>query len=56
MLTIAQGAFPLALFGPAGYGLRTGLLAALAQAGSPLLFGLLLDRVSLGVLAVLGSP
>lgn len=38
---------PLALFGAAGYGLRTGLLAAPArilQGGAPLLFGLVLDR------------
>ena len=27
MLTIARGTLPLALFGPAGYGLRTGILA-----------------------------
>ena len=53
LLTIAKGTLPLALFGPSGYGLRTGLLSApsrVAQAGAPLLFGLLLDRVGLGVL------
>ncbi len=47
MLTIARGTLPLALFGPASYGLRTGLLAAPArilQGGAPLLFGLILDR------------
>ena len=47
MLTIARGTLPLALFGPAGYGLRTGLLAAPArvlQGGAPMLFGLVLDR------------
>lgn len=47
MLTIARGTLPLALFGPAGYGLRTGLLAAPArilQGGAPLLFSLVLDR------------
>lgn len=47
MLTIARGTLPLALFGAAGYGLRTGLLAAparLLQGGAPLLFGLVLDR------------
>lgn len=47
MLTIARGTLPLALFGPAGYGLRTGLSAAPArilQGGAPLLFGLVLDR------------
>lgn len=50
---------PLALFGPAGYGLRTGVLsvpARVAQAGAPLLFGLLLDRVGLGVLLVSSGP
>jgi MFS family permease len=47
MLTIARGTLPLALFGAAGYGLRTGLLAAPArvlQGGAPLLFGIVLDR------------
>ena len=55
LLTIAKGTLPLALFGPTGYGLRTGLLsvpARVAQAGAPLLFGLLLDRVGLGVLVL----
>ena len=54
MLTIARGTLPLALFGPAGYGLRTGLLAAparLLQGAAPLLFGLILDRA--GPLAAL---
>jgi len=54
MITIARGTLPLAIFGPAGYGLRTGLLAApgrLAVSAAPFLFGLLLDRV--GTLAVL---
>jgi MFS family permease len=47
MMTIARGTLPLALFGAAGYGLRTGLLGAPArilQGGAPLLFGLVLDR------------
>lgn len=47
LLTIARGTLPLALFGPAGYGMRTGLLAAPArilQGAAPLLFGLVLDR------------
>ncbi len=55
MLTIAKGTLPLALFGPAGYGLRTGLLSAparVAQAGAPLLFGFLLDRLGVGVLVL----
>jgi MFS family permease len=55
LLTIARGTLPLALFGPAGYGLRTGLLAAparLLQGVAPLLFGLVLDRA--GPVAALG--
>jgi MFS family permease len=47
MLTIARGTLPLALFGPAGYGLRTGFLSAPArilQGGAPLLFGVVLDN------------
>ena len=46
MLTIARGTLPLALFGPAGYGLRTGFLSAPArilQGGAPLLFDVVLD-------------
>jgi len=48
LLTIARGTVPLAVFGPIGYGLRTGLLGAPAratQALGPALFGLLLDRM-----------
>ena len=48
LLTIARGTLPLALFGPSGYGLRTGILAAPArilQGVAPLLFGLVLDRL-----------
>ena len=50
MLTIAKGTLPLAIFGPAGYGQRSGLLSAparAAQAASPLVFGLLLDNLGL---------
>jgi predicted MFS family arabinose efflux permease len=46
LLTIARGTLPLAIFGPAGYGHRTGLLGAPAratQAFAPFLFGLVLD-------------
>ena len=46
LLTIARGTLPLALFGPSGYGLRTGILAAPArilQGAAPLVFGLVLD-------------
>jgi predicted MFS family arabinose efflux permease len=55
LLTIARGTVPLALFGPVNYGARTGLLGAparAAQAGAPLLFGLLLDSMGVWVLAV----
>jgi MFS family permease len=54
MITIAKGTLPLAIFGPAGYGLRTGILSAparLALSAAPFLFGLLLDQI--GLLAVL---
>lgn len=54
MITIAKGTLPLAIFGPHGYGLRTGILSAparLALSAAPLVFGLLLDRF--GVLAIL---
>src|SRR5260221_181110 len=54
LLTIAKGTLPLAIFGPVGYGLRSGVLGAparAAQAGAPLIFGLLLDRMGLGALA-----
>lgn len=49
MLTIVRRTLPLALFGPAGHGLRTGLVAAPAriqQGGAPLLFGLVPDRAA----------
>jgi MFS family permease len=55
MITIAKGTLPLALFGPEGYGRRSGLLSAPArtlQAASPFLFGLLLDRVGIGALGL----
>jgi MFS family permease len=50
MITIAKGTLPLALFGPQGYGRRSGLLSAPArvlQSAAPFLFGLLLDRVGI---------
>jgi len=46
---------PLAIFGSVGYGLRSGILggpARATQAASPLLFGLLMDRMGIGVLAI----
>jgi hypothetical protein len=58
LLTIARGTVPLALFGPLGYGARTGLLGAparAAQAAAPLLFGMLLDLMGGGVLWISGG-
>jgi hypothetical protein len=58
LLTIARGTVPLALFGPEGYGARTGLLGAparAAQAAAPFLFGLLLDMMGRAVLLVSGG-
>ena len=55
LLTIARGTVPLAVFGPDGYGERTGLLGAparAAQAFAPLLFGLLLDAMGVSVIYV----
>jgi MFS family permease len=55
LLTIARGTVPLALFGPHAYGERTGLLGAparAAQALAPLLFGLLLGVMGVGVIFV----
>ncbi|MFC7542398.1 MFS transporter [Siccirubricoccus deserti] len=52
VLTIAKGTLPLAVFGPAGYGARQGLLSAparLLQATAPFLFGLLLERAGVGI-------
>jgi MFS family permease len=47
VMTISSGALPLAIFGPAGYGLRQGLLmgpARVFSATAPFLFDLLLAR------------
>jgi MFS family permease len=55
LLTIARGTVPLAVFGPRGYGERTGLLGAparAAQAFAPLLFGLLLDAIGISAIYV----
>jgi MFS family permease len=55
LLTIARGTVPLAIFGPQGYGARTGLLGAPArasQAFAPLLFGLLIDRMGTWAITV----
>lgn len=55
LLTIARGTVPLALFGPQGYGARTGLLGAPAratQAFAPMLFGLMLDHIGVSAIYV----
>jgi hypothetical protein len=55
LLTIARGTVPLAVFGPDGYGERTGLLGAparAAQAFAPLLFGLLIDAMGVSAIFV----
>src|SRR5437899_1761148 len=58
LLTISRGTLPLALFGPAGYGRRTGIIAAPARvttATAPLLFGLLLNAIGVGALIISGG-
>jgi MFS family permease len=53
VLTIANGTLPLAIFGPAGYGLRQGLLmvpARFAQAAAPIAFALLMERYGVSAL------
>lgn len=58
ILTIAKGTLPLVLFGPHGYGARQGLLmvpARIAQALSPWLFELCLDRWGAGALWLSGG-
>ena len=55
ILTIARGTLPLAIFGPANYGYRLGLIGAparMAQAAAPLAFGLLIDLLGAKVLIV----
>ena len=51
VLTVAKGTLPLAVFGPVGYGARTGLISAparLLQATAPFLFGLTLEFGGVG--------
>jgi len=58
LLTISRGTLPLALFGPVGYGLRTGIIAAPARvttAAAPLLFGLLLNAMGTAALVISGG-
>jgi hypothetical protein len=55
LLTISRGTLPLSLFGPAGYGLRQGIIVApsrVTTAAAPLLFGLLLDAMGTHALMI----
>lgn len=60
MLTVSRGTLPLAIFGAAGYGARTGWLAIparFASAAAPALFGVMLEAwgvAALGFTAALG--
>jgi hypothetical protein len=58
VLTIAKGTLPLVLFGSKDYGARQGLMmvpARFAQALSPYLFGLAIDRFGAGALWLSGA-
>ena len=58
MISIAKGTLPLAIFGPAGYGYRQGLLSVPAramQALAPFAFGLVLDIQGARAAIVLSS-
>jgi MFS family permease len=55
MITIAKGTLPLAIFGPHGFGQRSGVLSAparITQSAAPFLFGLLLDTAGVGAVAL----
>ena len=55
MITIAKGTLPLAIFGPHGFGLRSGVLSAparITQSAAPFLFGLLLDSAGVGAVGL----
>jgi MFS family permease len=58
LMTIVKGTLPLALFGAAGFGRRSGLLEApsrVAQAITPLLFGYWLDAYGAHVVWISGA-
>jgi predicted MFS family arabinose efflux permease len=58
ILTIAKGTLPLAFYGPVGYGQRQGWIVApsrIAQAFSPLVFGVLVERWGAGALWFSGA-
>jgi predicted MFS family arabinose efflux permease len=55
ILTISRGTLPLAIFGPENYGYRLGLIGApsrICQALAPLVFGLIIEPLGKGVVAV----
>jgi MFS family permease len=55
MITIAKGTLPLVIFGPHGFGQRSGVLSAparITQSAAPFLFGLLLDKAGVGAVAL----
>jgi predicted MFS family arabinose efflux permease len=55
ILTIARGTLPLAMFGPENYAYRLGVIGApsrICQALAPLAFGLLIDPLGRGIVAV----
>jgi MFS family permease len=58
MITIAKGTLPLAMFGPVGYGRRTGLLSVAArgmQALAPFAFGIVLEAAGAGAALALSG-
>jgi predicted MFS family arabinose efflux permease len=55
ILTIARGTLPLAMFGPENYAYRLGLIGApsrICQALAPVAFGLLIEPMGRGIVAV----
>jgi predicted MFS family arabinose efflux permease len=55
ILTIARGTLPLAIFGPENYAYRLGLIGApsrICQAVAPVAFGLLIEPMGRGIVAV----
>ncbi len=57
IMTIARGTVPLAIYGPANYGYRLGLLGAparVAQALAPFLFAVLIEQFGAGAFVVSG--
>lgn len=55
ILTIARGTLPLAIFGPENYAYRLGLIGApsrICQALAPVAFGLLIEPMGRGIVAV----